>query len=69
VFDDAKSPHGLVALEWSLFVALVFYSGMNSWSSSYSAGILAGYLAGAMFVNETIDRLARRASRPRSLHR
>ena len=59
----------LIAVEWSLFVALAFYSGMNSWSGSYSAGILAGYLAGAMFINETIDRLAERASRTRSLHR
>ena len=59
----------LISVEWLLFAALAFYGNAHSWSSSYSAGTLAGYLAGAMFVNETIDRLATRASRRRGSYR
>ena len=56
----------LIAIEWVGFLALLFYSGTNSWSSSYSAGVLTGYLVTVMLVDETIDRLARRR---RGLHR
>jgi len=59
----------LFAVELALFVALIFYGNEQSWSNSYGMGALTGYLAGVMFVNETIERLARRAERRRGLHR
>jgi uncharacterized membrane protein len=60
----------LIAIEWVGFLALLFYSGTNSWSSSYSTGVLTSYLATVLLVDETIDRLARRvAERRRGSHR
>lgn len=59
----------VMAVGWVGFFALLVYSGTNSWSSSYSAGALTGYLATVMWINETIDRVARRVARHRELHR
>ena len=59
----------LFAIELVLFVALIFYGNEQSWSDSYGMGALTGYLAGVMFVNETIERLAKRTSRRRTLRR
>jgi hypothetical protein len=58
-----------MAVGWAGFFALLFYSGSNSWSGSYSTGVLTSYLVAVMAIDETIDRLARHLSRRRGVHR
>lgn len=50
-------------------VTFLIFVGTNSWSSSESSWALIALLLIFMLVNETIDRLARRAERRRGLHR
>ncbi len=59
----------VIAAGWVGFFVLLFYSGTNSWSSSYSTGVLTSYLVAVMAIDETIDRLERRVVRRRRLHR
>lgn len=59
----------LMFAELTLMVAFIVYAEVHSWDISGGNLILAGYLAVAMLFNEAIDRLLRRSSRRRGLHR
>jgi len=57
----------VVSVEWLLALAFMVFVGTNSWSSSESSSAIVAFFLFLVVVNETMNRLARRAERRRGL--